>query len=418
MTRHARLAVPFFVCLLLTAQPRTRNGIVITGPDSPGMGPFDALMTRLMDRYGVQGGALAVGKDGRLVLAHGYGMADAERHEPVKPESLFRLASISKPFTSAAIMKLVEDGKLKLDDRPIDLLSDLKPASGAKVDPRLRQITIRDLLLHAGGWDRDKSFDPMFIPIKAARAVGAPSPASCETVIRYMLGQPLQFDPGSRSNYSNFGYCVLGRVIEHVSGKRYEDYVRDTILAPLGIHRMRSGRSLANKRAPGEVKYYDFPNAPQVASVFGDGEKTPRPYGGFNIEAMDSHGGWIASPIDLVRFMMGMDGSIPPRVLKPASIRQILARPALPEFAKTDNWYGFGWSVRPVGRDANWWHNGSLSGTTTLMVRTSQGMQWAALFNSSPREQDKLFEDLDPGLWDALTSVKNWPTHDLFSQFR
>ena len=74
--------------------------------------------------------------------------------------------------------------------------------------------------------------------------------------------------------------------------------------------------------------------------------------------------------------------------------------------------------MRPVGRDANWWHNGSLSGTTTLMVRTSQGMQWAALFNCSPREQDKLFEDLDPGLWEAAGNVKSWPAHDLYSQFR
>src|SRR5258708_5649263 len=210
MIRIRRL-VPIFVCMVLTAQPRNRNGIATTGPDSPGLGPLDALMTRLMARYGVQGGGLAVGKDGRLVLAHGYGMADAERREPVKPESLFRIASVSKPFTSAAVMKLVEEGKLKLEDRAFDILSDLKPPAGAKVDPRINRITIRDLLIHAGGWDRDKSFDPMFIPIRAARAVGTPSPANCETVIRYMLGQPLQFDPGSRSNYSNFGYCILGR---------------------------------------------------------------------------------------------------------------------------------------------------------------------------------------------------------------
>ena len=92
-----------------------------------------------------------------------------------------------------------------------------------------------------GGWDRDKSFDPMFIPIKIAKTFGTEPPANQEQIIRYMLTQPLDFDPGEREAYSNFGYCVLGRVIEKVSGKPYGKYVQEEVLAPLGIHDMRLG---------------------------------------------------------------------------------------------------------------------------------------------------------------------------------
>src|SRR5579862_146193 len=219
------------------------NGIVVTGADQPAMASFDRMLTALMQKYEIPGGAVAVAKNGRIVFAHGYGWADRENREAAAPDSLFRIASLSKPFTSAAILKLVEEGKLTLDDHPFGILN-LKPPPGRKQDPRLATITIRELLQHSGGWDRDKAFDPMFIPVKAAKEVGAPVPASCETVIRYMLGEPLQFDPGTKYAYSNFGYCVLGRVIEKLTGRPYEAYVQQEILAPIGITRMRIGHTL------------------------------------------------------------------------------------------------------------------------------------------------------------------------------
>ncbi|MCC2667636.1 MAG: beta-lactamase, partial [Armatimonadetes bacterium] len=215
------------------------------------MKSFDREMEAFMQTRGVPGGALAVVKDGRLVYAKGYGWADRDRQEKVQADSLFRIASISKPVTAVAVLKLVEQGKLRLSDRAFDLvrLAPVLPA-GKTQDRRLAGITIRQLLEHSGGWDRDKSFDPMFRPTLIAETVGAPAPAGPEAVIRYMLGQPLDFDPGTRFAYSNFGYCVLGRVIEKVSGMPYEEYVRKNVLAPAKITTMRIGATLESGRAP------------------------------------------------------------------------------------------------------------------------------------------------------------------------
>jgi N-acyl-D-amino-acid deacylase len=383
-----------------------------TGQPAPRLAAFDGLVEGLLQKYDLPGAALAVVKDGRLVLARGYGLADKEQHQPVQPDSLFRIASLSKPFTSAAILTLVERGKLRLEDRPFALLGLGEPS-----DARLKTITIRELLEHAGGWDRDTSFDPMFIPFKAAKAVGTRPPATCETIIRYMLTQPLQADPGSAYHYSNFGYCVLGRVIEKVSGEPYEAYVKSAVLAPIGITRMRIGHTLPEERAPGEVRYYGAAGAAPVRPVFPTQHgPVPQPYGGWYLEAMDSHGGWIASAIDLVRFIVHLDGTLQPTPLKPGTVTQMIARPDRRLISDPQTWYGFGWQVREVGRDANWWHTGSLDGTTTIMVRTSQGMDWALLFNGSA--SDKLFNEMDDGLWKAAGTVKQWPPRDLFGQYR
>lgn len=374
---------------------------------------FDDLVEGLLRKYDLAGASLAVVKDGRLVLARGYGLADKEHRQPVQPDSLFRIASLSKPFTSAAVLTLVERGKLRLDDRAFAILGLGEPS-----DPRVKTITIRQLLLHAGGWDRDTSFDPMFISYKAASVVGAPPPAACETIIRYMLTQPLQVDPGSAYHYSNFGYCVLGRVIEKVSGASYEDYVKSAVLAPIGITRMRIGHTLPEEQAPGEVRYYDVAGAPQVRPVFPRQRgPVPRPYGGWYLEAMEAHGGWIASAIDLVRFIVHMDGTLKPQPLRPATVAEMLARPDRQLFSDPQVWYGFGWQVRQVGRDANWWHTGSLDGTATIMVRTSQGMDWALLFNGRAAG-GQLFNEMDEGLWKAAGTVRQWPARDLFGQFR
>ena len=200
----------------------------------------------LMRKYAIPGGAVAVVRDGKLIYARGFGYADVENKTPVQPDALFRIASVSKPITGAAIMKLVEEGKLKLDDRVAPFIAHLTPAPGATVDPRWEQITIRHLLNHTGGWDRNKpngGFDPMDRPAIAAAAVNAPAPASAETLIRYMKGMPLDFNPGEKFVYSNFGYAILGRVIERVSGMPYEEYVRARVLQPVGANRTQQGKS-------------------------------------------------------------------------------------------------------------------------------------------------------------------------------
>jgi len=256
----------------------------------------------------------------------------------------------------------------------------------------------------------------MFRPIVAAQAVGAPVPASAETVIRYMMDHPLDFEPGSRYAYSNFGYAVLGRVIERVTGMSYEEYVRSAVLAPAGARRARIGRTQRDGRAPGEVAYHYPQNA---MSVFPGGGTVPWPYGGFHLEAMDSHGGWIASTVDLLRFIAAVDGRAdPPDILSRATIDTMVARPAIAEWADSPYYYAMGWLVRPQGDDANWWHGGALAGTKTLLVRTHHGLAWAILTNTSPLNvAGDLMADFDRALWEGIGGVTAWPEHDLFGSF-
>ena len=386
----------------------------ISGTAVPSMGNVDVVISALMQRWAIPGGAVGIVKDGRLVYARGFGYADAETKQAAAPDALFRIASLSKPITAAAVLRLVEQGRLSLDAPAFALLPEITPLAGATVDPRLARITVRHLLAHAGGWDRDATFDPMFRSSQVATATGTPVPASATAVIRYMLGQPLSFDPGTRYAYSNFGYAVLGRIIEKVSGQSYEQYVRDAVLTPAGATRMRIGRSLYAGRADGEVRYYDRGT---LNSVFPGGGAVSAPYGGFHLEAMDAHGGWIASTVDLLRFATAVDGrSTRPDVLSEASIGLMTAKPPSPLWDGSALHYGLGWLVRPA--EGNWWHGGSLPGTSTLLVRTGSGLSWVALFNARDMTTNSTFEsEIDGAMWQAVNGVTAWPTHDLFATF-
>jgi N-acyl-D-amino-acid deacylase len=399
------------------AQTAPVQQIPITGRADPQLKSFDELMLKFVKEHGVPGASLAVAKDGRLVYARGFGFADVEAKQAVQPEALFRIASISKPVTAVAVLHLVEQGKFKLTDKIFELLK-FNPVveQGQKPDPRLQQITVLDLLRHTSGWDRAVSFDPMFRPILIANAVGTPAPAGPEAVIRYMLGKPLDHPPGERYAYSNFGYCLLGRLIEKTTGMKYEAFVQKSILAPLDIRDMKLGRSLIEQRAKGEVKYYDEKNR-TAAAVVGPKKMVPLPYGAWYLEAMDSHGGWIASAPDLVRF--GSAFNIPEKckVLKADSIQTMFARPSgLAGFDASKNplaaYYGCGWWVRPVGTEgkANTWHTGSLDGTSTLLVRRHDGLCWAVLFNTRNNPKGQTLSGLiDPLVHQAADAVKTWP---------
>jgi N-acyl-D-amino-acid deacylase len=405
--------------------PPTQQDIPISGAAVPGMASYDQVIPDLMRKYSIPGGAVAVMRDGRLIYARGFGYADVENKTPVQPDALFRIASVSKPITSAAIMTLVEDGKLTLDDRVAPLIADLAPAQGATVDPRWEQITIRQLLNHTAGWDRTRpngGFDPMDRPGIAAAAVNAPAPASTETLIRYMKGLPLDFNPGEKWVYSNFGYAILGVVLERLSGMPYEEYVRSRVLQPVGANRTRSGKSHMSDALPEEVKYY-YPglgvNAPLVPSVFPGEGLVPFNYGGFYMEGNFASGGWVSSTVDLLRFLAGVDG----RADRP----DILGAELIAEMTSKSNgangctsstcYYAAGWWVRPTQGDANWWHGGTLPGTTAMLVRTHHNFSWVGLFNTRSLTAN-LEAEVDAALAKAFGGVTSFPTHDLFSTFR
>lgn len=380
---------------------------------------FDAEMEAFMSARGVPGGALAVVRNRRLVYARGYGLADREKGIAAMPSTLFRIASVSKPITAVAILKLVEAGRLDLDAPAWKILGSEALADASKVgavDPRQERIAVRHLLHHTGGWDRDKSFDPMFRSRMIADKLGTQRPASPDSIIHYMAGQPLDFDPGARYAYSNFGYCLLGRIIEKLSGESYEQFVRKRILAPLDIKNMRIGASLDGNQAPGESRYY-LAEQKEVKSVFpGSLENVPWPYGGFCLESMDSHGGWIASVVDLARFAAALDDPEHCRILKAPVLRGMYEPPPPPAWRVPDGtlaaaYYGFGWMVRPVGQSgkANYWHAGSLPGTSSLLVRRWDGLSWAVIFNQRS-ENPKLPDNaIDQALHRAADAVGRWP---------
>jgi CubicO group peptidase (beta-lactamase class C family) len=366
------------------------------GPEVPATGKadarfagFDAVMVSFLRKNDVPGAALAVAKDGRVVYARGFGYADKENKEPVQPAALFRIASISKPLTAVAVLQLVERDRLRLDDYVFDVLRLKAPADPeVTFDPRWKRVTILHLLQHTGGWDRGKSFDPMFRSPEIVKELDVAPPAGPDAIIRYMLRRPLDFDPGKEYAYSNFGYCLLGRVVEKVSGQDYESYVRKEVLAPLGITSMKLGKTLPAGRAEGEVRYYASGTQPAVLGPY-LGKPVPPPYGAWSLEAMDSHGGWLAPAEDLVRFAAALDRPAACKILKEKSVRTLFARPGgapgqTPDGKPKPVYYGCGWLVRPVGDGGNLttWHTGSLAGTSTLLVRRADGVTWAVLFNS------------------------------------
>lgn len=408
---------------------RRRPGRVLRGPGYKGppsatanpqntpekIRGLDNLFTQFMDKHAVPGCAVAITRHGKLVYARGFGFADVATREPVSPYSLFRIASISKPITAVAIMQLIEQKKLKLDDRVFDILTDDDPhlIGDAKFDERQKEITIRHLLEHRGGWDRDKSFDPMFQSTRFADALGKPAPAEVHDIIRNMLGLPLDFNPGERFAYSNYGYCLLGRVIEKLTNQPYDEYVKQHVLAPLQITTMQIGGSFVRDRKENEVRYYD----PQVtSSVFAAnrGRQVAAPYGAFKVETLDSHGGWIASAVDLVRFASAFDDPAKCPILSGDSIRTMFSPPP----GKVGEvYYALGWSVRPVADKLTTWHTGSLPGTSTVLYRRYDGLNVAVLFNSrvSPTAQH-LTRELEGPLFNALDNVRDWPDVDHFAR--
>lgn len=392
-----------------------------TGKSADQLAQLDELMKSLIERHRLPGVALAVTHKGRLVHARGYGYADVEAREPATPQSLYRIASISKPVTAVAILQLIEQGKLKLDTPVFKILDGYKPhlEGDAKFDERQNGITIQHLLQHRGGWDRGKSFDAMFRPVDFAEAVGAKPPAGPHEITRVMLGLPLDFDPGKQYAYSNYGYCLLGRVIEKLTGQPYDAYVKKHVLAPIGVTTMAIGKTHLEGRQKNEVRYY---SAFAGESVFAKDlrQRVPHPYGAWHLEAMDSHGAWIASATDLARFATAFDDPEKCRILKPDSVRAFTAHPSgkLEDRAKPGRYYGLGWSISVSAEGKpTVSHGGSLPGTNTALIRRPDGINIAVLFNTrATPHTGRITAVAVPKIEEAVEAIETWPAHDLFSE--
>jgi CubicO group peptidase (beta-lactamase class C family) len=383
---------------------------------------LDREIPALMAAAHVPGGAVAIVKEGRLVFARGYGMADISSGEPFQPDSLCRVGSVSKTITAAAILKLVESGRLNLDANVFpEILNQLAPAPGASPDRRLNDISVRHLLHHTGGHGRDTGIDPLNIgsAVAAAQIFHTTIPPGYDNTVRYAMGLPLDCNPGSKYSYSNYGFTVLARVIERVTTRPYEDAVRDLVLRPLGLSRMAVGQTLPEGRRSGEVRYYDVPRAPLYLSFFtGMHRLLPLPYANFELEAGDGSGRWIASAVDLARFVSRVEGSRTPAFLAPETLSLLYERPDpfVSQDPTGDSWYGLGTGVFRNGSFTGWTHGGFYYGALSGYLSFGDGYIFTFVFNATP-DNDSFQQDIYSLLEALDLNQKNWPSHDLFSHY-
>jgi len=411
MRYAAGITFIFYACLGLSAQP-------VTGQSSSATAGIDQVMLGLLSKYSIPGGALAISRNGVLVYARGFGYADTTSSQQVQPDSLFRIASVTKTFTAAAIMLLVQQGKIQLDQSAFALLPNLTPLNGQTLNPELASVTVRELLNMTGGWDRSIVPDPIDATPAASATTGLPLPLSCAQVIQYQLSRPLQHTPGSTYAYSNFGYCVLGQIISQTGGMSYEDFVRSNVLKPLGIQRAKQADPFISDTVNNEVTYYDYPGAPMAASAYNSGALVPRPYGNHDFLATQASGGWVTTPIELLRFVNGIDGVRGGPLLQTATIQ--LMQNEAPAFGGAAAYYGLGFDMHTVtGGGLNWYKDGGLPGTAAYLFKGANKNDYAVIFNSAPSSvsedgADPFENDYVNQIQTAIAAVTNWPTTDQF----
>ncbi len=224
---------------------------------SQGFEPLDQLLTGFLQDTTSRCATVAVSKDGVIVYERGFGYAEIDPVGEMQPQAEMRIASISKPITGVAVLQLVEAGRLSLDAKVVDLLKHPEgPAYPAPVDVRWNQITVRTCCITVAAGIVDVSKDPMFQVAQITQKKRLRHTANAFDIIRFQLEQPLDFEPGTRSAYSNFGYSILGRIIEEVTGQKYDEYVRNAILDPAGMVQTRLGKTRLSDRGKAEVRYF------------------------------------------------------------------------------------------------------------------------------------------------------------------
>jgi CubicO group peptidase (beta-lactamase class C family) len=314
--------------------------IPVTGEEIPEFQSLDRIVVNFMKLIDASSGSLAVSRDGELLHSRGFGWKDNRRRQVTQPDTLFRIASVSKPITAALTKKTIEEGKLKPDAKVFEIIS-TKTGEIQFRDNRLSQITIQHLLDHKGGWDSKNSFDPMFRERQIQQTLRVRGKLGPWHVVQFMTQQPLQFDPGTKSVYSNFGFCLLGRVLEVAHNQPYYNCLEESILEPLEIEDIKLAKSSSRNRDPKEVWYPINDNA-------------------LAIEIMDAHGGLIASSPALCKFM---------------------------------DHYWISGEPRQPNHKFIYAFFGSLPGTTAYVKQSLEGWNVAVLINN--RRNDKFGEDND-----------------------
>ncbi|MFE0753747.1 serine hydrolase [Inquilinus sp. NPDC058860] len=384
----------------------------ITGPEVPALARFDQAMRAYMTQHDVRAGSIAITKDDRLVFSRGYTWGDPD-YPVTRPNSVFRIASCSKPLTSIAIYQLVEKGLMGLDDKAQAILNLKTPAGTAPaLDPKPNSdnqpghywpaVTIRHLLGHRGGWNRDINGhnDPVNRDVEVAAAFGRSVPVTKYDVASFGVAQPLQFWPGTDSHYSNFGYSILGLVIEKKTGKPYEQALLESVFVPVGVGRPRIAFNRKEERAKGEVFYHDAAERTGPSMLEPSQPMVEFPYGAENFRNYDSFGGWVLAAPDYARVLSQFSrGSDNPLLKTP--IGKML-----------------GWQQVTSG-GTTYGHGGVMPGTASAVIYRPDGLSITVLWNKNGPAtlafESKTINHAD--LWQQLldeVKQSDWPAHDLF----
>jgi CubicO group peptidase (beta-lactamase class C family) len=338
-----------------------------TGAAVPALAGFDHAIQTFMQANGVRAAQLAIGKNGVTKLSRAYTWAEPG-YRVTQPSDRFLLASCSKMFLEAAVQALYDARHLTTTTRVYPLLGFSSPA-----DPRSDTITIQQLLDHMGGYDIAVSgFDPTYNMRKVAIDMSLGHPVTKLDVARYMYARTLDFTPGANNKYSNFGYLLAGAVVEKVTGMKYFDYVRTTLLQPAGISEVLVFPTLASQRT----------NSMAIAEDEGLGQ----------------------SPIDLASTLLvpavyGGDGEIN-EVGDPNAGTGASAH-ALTQFIHLHAVWGNG--PRPAnGTFGSLARSGSTPGASSLAVSRGDGIDWAYIINT---------RDWPPATSPTLEELGNSITH-------
>lgn len=333
----------------------------VSGESVPELSFFDEAMVEFMETHGIESGLLGVMNQGVVVLERGYGWKDSEHAEALPSTAMMRIASVTKPITAAAIHKLVDAETISLSDYIFDLdqpeegLLDLVPFLSLG-DSRLANITVQHCLDHKGGWDRDIAGDLTYKEIEIAGDMRVPSPPGRKNTARWILGQPLQHNPGSTYAYSNIGYMLLGLVIEKYAEMDYMDFVHDAVFGLLGVDTedIELGRTFAVDQNPREP-WYEY--AGSCTNVFDPSETVNCPYGSWDHEARVSQGRVISATRPLLHFLEAF----------------YISGPTI--------------GAPRTGTESSTWkrnHTGSLRGTNALARQRGDGVNYVVLFNERP----------------------------------
>jgi CubicO group peptidase (beta-lactamase class C family) len=272
----------------------------VTGSVFAGSTDMDAAVRSFMTAHAIRAGSVAVARNGSILASRGYTWA--EPNYPVtQPTTLFRIASLSKIFTAAAIDRLVIAGRLTWNTPAFGFLGINSALLASQMpDPLVSNITIGQLVLRQSGLQRDFDNDPRGI----AGKLGITTTPTRDTLVRYLYGQPIDHAPGTGDLYSNTAFYLLTSIIERASGHGYLDELNSGLLNPMGIHDVFISATAVGSRRPNEVSSYDHPGIKLSQIDVATDTFAPNAYGGdFVLESGEGPGGLLTSAPSIARFI-------------------------------------------------------------------------------------------------------------------